>query len=305
MLQFHPPGVGQRVIETSLGAIVAYTAVGAPWTPPEKAQPMMFWHSFGGGASAYEWSKVYPAFLNTHRVLAVDLLGWGESAHPVRDYQVDDYLTTLAELMEKTCDRPAIVVAASISGAIAVRLAVQRPELFQALILVCPSGFADFGEGAERRLPLDLVRIPLLNQAIYLVGAMNEVAIRNFLERFLFAKRDRIPAEMVAAYLESARKPNAQYAALSFLQGNVYFDLARYVPQLTTPTAILWGKQAQFTRSDLGRRLASLNPKAIQSVIELPDAGVLPQLEQPAIVIGVMQQLLPTLTQSRTDPTFC
>ncbi|WP_147695754.1 alpha/beta fold hydrolase, partial [Vogesella mureinivorans] len=85
----------QKVIETSLGSMVYYSALDQPWSLPRQGAdlpPLIFLHGFGGGSSAYEWSKVYPAFATTYRVLAPDLIGWGQSAHPVRDYQVADYL---------------------------------------------------------------------------------------------------------------------------------------------------------------------------------------------------------------------
>ncbi|MBM0743883.1 alpha/beta hydrolase [Phormidium sp. CLA17] len=301
MLQFHPPGMGQQIVETSLGEMVYYVPVGTPWVlPPPDAQPLVFLHNFGGGASAYEWSKVYPAFLDSYRVIAPDLIGWGRSAHLVREYRVEDYLVTLTEFLEKTCGsdrattvhRPAIVIASSLTGAIALRLAGERPDLFKALCLVCPSGFADLGQDAGRRLPLQAIGMPLLDQMIYSIGAMNEVAVRSFLERFLFAKPSRVSPEMVAAYLESAKQPNAQYAALAFLRGDLYFDLANYVPQLKIPTMILWGENAQFITADLGQRVARLNPTYIQEFVKVPSAGVLLSLEQPALTIGMLQQFL-------------
>jgi pimeloyl-ACP methyl ester carboxylesterase len=146
--------MGQQVIQTSLGSMVYYTPIQASTT---STIPFLFLHGFGGGASAYEWSKVYPAFLETHPVLVPDLIGWGQSAHPIRDYQVSDYLDTIYEFIQQTCSSPVTIVAASLTGAIAIRLAIQHPELFQSLFLVCPSGFADFGQDAGRRLPLPLI----------------------------------------------------------------------------------------------------------------------------------------------------
>lgn len=292
-LQFHPIGVGKRVVTTSLGEMAYYTPVGSPWLHLAKNLPsMLFLHSFGGGASAYEWSKVYPAFIDRYQVLVPDLVGWGESAHPVRDYQIEDYLTTLAEFIEQTCAAPVTVVASSLTGAIVIRLAILRPELFHQLLLVCPAGFADFGQDAGRRLPLQVIGTPFIDQLIYIVGATNEVSVRNFLERFLFAQSNRVSNEMVAAYLESARQPNAQYSALAFLRGDLYFDLALYLPQLKTPTKIFWGEQAQFTRKEIGQRLASLNPDAVQDFVLVPDAGVLAHLEQPGVMVGLLQQVI-------------
>ena len=288
MNEFQPPGFGKQAIATSLGSMVYYT----PVPKNEELPPLIFLHNFGGGASAYEWSKVYPAFTNNYRVLAPDLIGWGESAHPVRNYQIADYLQTIAEFIQKTCQTPVTVVASSLTAGFTIRLAIQQPDLFQKLLLVCPSGFDDFGQGAGRRLPLQLISTPLVDRLIYALGAENAVAVRNFLIQFLFALPERVSEEMVEAYLASAQQPNAEYAALAFLKGDLYFDLALYLPQLAIPTVMLWGEQAQFTSVNLGRRLAKLNPQAVQAFEAIADTGVLPHLEMPAVVIGLLYKML-------------
>lgn len=294
MLQFQPPGFGHKVIHTSLGAMVYYTQTNAPWAfaDTEDLPPLLFLHNFGGGASAYEWSKVYPAFASTYHVLAPDLIGWGESAHPPRDYQIRDYLSTIAEFIIQTCRRPVTVVASSLTAAFAIRLAIVQPNLFKTLFLVCPSGFDDFGQGAGRRLPLSVINTPLLDSLIYTLGAENEIAVRNFLQSFLFAKTQRVSQEMVEAYLTSAQQPNAKFAALSFLRGDLYFDLSLYIQQLIVPTVIFWGEKAQFTSIKLGRRLANLNISAIRDFYAIADAGILPHLEIPEVVIGLLQRYL-------------
>ncbi|MDZ8186871.1 MAG: alpha/beta hydrolase [Nostoc sp. ChiSLP02] len=309
MLKFQPPGFGHQVIHTSLGAMVYYTQRNISWAIAQDPEsntesvskdiantkdlpPLLFLHNFGGGASAYEWSKVYPAFAYNYQILAPDLIGWGESAHPVRDYQIRDYLSTIAEFIIQTCSQPVTVVASSLTAAFAIRLAIMQPNLFQRLFLVCPSGFDDFGQGIGRRLPLAAINTPLLDDLIYILGAENEIAVRNFLENFLFAKSQRVSQEMVEAYLTSAQQPNAKFAALAFLQGSLYFDLSLYIQQLTIPTVIFWGEKAQFTSIKLGRRLANLNPNAIEKFYPIPDAGILPHLEVPEVVIGLLQRYL-------------
>ncbi|MGB6297850.1 MAG: alpha/beta hydrolase [Rivularia sp. (in: cyanobacteria)] len=294
MLQFQPPGFGHKVIQTSLGAMVYYTQTAAPWNIAEinNLPQVVFLHNFGGGASAYEFSKVYSAFAATHCILAPDLIGWGESFHPVRDYQVNDYITTIAEFIKQTCREPVTVVASSLTAALTIRLAIQQPDLFKSLFLSCPSGFDDFGQGSGRRLPLEVINTPLLDNLIYKLGAENEIAVRNFLQSFLFAKPTRISEEIVQAYLTSAQQPNAIFAALAFLRGDLYFDLSLYIQQLEVPTAILWGEKAQFINVKLGKRLADLNPKAIRNFHVIPDTGVLPHLETPEIAIALLDNHL-------------
>jgi pimeloyl-ACP methyl ester carboxylesterase len=272
--------------------MVYYTQTAAPWcdVETEDLPPLIFLHCFGGGSSAYEWSKVYPAFAASHRILAPDLIGWGDSTHPVRDYQINDYLTTITEFIRHTCCPPVKVVASSLTAALMIRLAIAQPFLFQELYLVCPSGFDDFGQGAGRRLPLQVINTPLLDSLIYTLGAENEIAVNNFLRSFLFAKPERVSPEIVEAYLFSAQQPNAKFAALAFLRGELYFDLSLYIQQLNIPTVIFWGKEAQFTTVKLGQQLAKLNSRAIRDFHVIPNTGVLPHLEQPEVVIGLLQQ---------------
>ncbi|MEG4005160.1 alpha/beta hydrolase [Microcoleus sp. Pol11C1] len=297
-----PLGFGQRSIVTSLGRMVYYTAEKMPWmglpTSTSENQPnLVFFHGFGGGSSAYEWSKVYPAFAAEYRILAPDLIGWGRSEHPARNYQVEDYITTLIEFLEKTCGSPTEVVASSLTGAIAIRAAIARPDLFKSLILTIPSGLSDFGQDYGSSFFAKLVNTPILDRLLYSTGIATDGGIRSFLEQRQFADSRRVYQEIVDAYLASALEPNAEYAALSFVRGDLCFDLSLYITQLTTPTAIIWGEKSQFTGPDIGQRLANLNPEAIKVFQPLENVGLTPQLEIPAVTIGLIRQYLKLLSE--------
>ena len=296
---FIPPGFRQTSVPTSLGEMVYYTAEPSSWlVAPADSQrfpSLVFLHGFGGGSSAYEWSKVYPAFASEYRVLAPDLIGWGRSEHPDRSYQVEDYIRTITEFLEKTCNAAVPVVASSLTAAIVIRAAIARPDLFQSLILTTPAGLSDFGEDYRRSIFAQIISTPVLDRLLYSVGVANRNGIRAFLEQRQFAAPDRIYLEIVEAYLLSAQEPNAEYAALSFVRGDLCFDLALYVPQLTTPTALIWGKKSQFTGPDIGQRLAALNPQAIRALQILEDVGLTPQLELPAVTIALIRRFLKLL----------
>jgi pimeloyl-ACP methyl ester carboxylesterase len=282
--------------------MVYYTAEKMPWiglpnSTSENKPNLVFFHGFGGGSSAYEWSKVYPAFAAEYRILAPDLIGWGRSEHPRRNYLVEDYITTLIEFIEKTCGSPTDVIASSLTGAIVIRAAIARPDLFKSLILTIPSGLSDFGQDYGRSFFAQLVATPILDRLLYSTGIATDGGIRSFLEQRQFADSRRVYQEIVDAYLESALEPNAEYAALSFVRGDLSFDLSLYITQLTTPTAIIWGEKSQFTGPDIGQRLANLNPEAIKVFQPLENVGLTPQLEIPAVTIGLIRQYLKLLSE--------
>lgn len=298
---FIPPGFSDRSITTRLGRIVYYTAQGEPWDASTGSkETLVFLHGFGGGSSAYEWSKVYPAFAAEYRVLAPDLIGWGRSDHPARSYQVEDYITIITEFMEQTCSGPTTTIASALTAAFTIRAAINRPELFKSLIVTTAAGLAEFGQDYRRSAFAQFaksVNIPFLNQLLYGTGVANSFGIRGFLEQRQFAHSERIYPEIVEAYLQSAQRDNAEYAALSFVRGDLCFDLSQYIEKLTVPTAIIWGKGSEFTSPDVGRRLAEMNSQAIRIFYHLDDVGLTPQLEMPAVTIGLIRKFLPLLEQ--------
>lgn len=294
MLNFQPLGFIQQALTTDLGVMAYYTPGGWPWQKEasEPRPPLVFLHSLGGGSSAYEWSQVYASLGATHRVIAPDLIGWGQSTHPVRDYSTEDYFDMITYLLESVAEPPALVAATSLTAGVVIRLAGMRPDLFKGLFLVSPSGNSDFGRDYKASLPALLVSTPGVDKLLYQVGAANELAVRSFLSTFLFADPRRVTANTVQAYLTCTQQLNAEYSALASLNGAVSFDLSRYIAQLQTPTTVVLGSGSRFSAPAMVKRLASLNPKAIQQVVEIPNSGVLPHVEHPAVVTGLLRQFL-------------
>jgi pimeloyl-ACP methyl ester carboxylesterase len=179
-------------------------------------------------------------------------------------------------------------------------VAIDRPDLFKSLILVNATGLAEFGRDYRQSSSAQFaqaVSVPLLSQLVYGIGVATDFGVRNYLEQRQFAHSERIYSEIVEAYLQSAQQPNAEYAALSFVRGDLCFDLSQYIAQLTTPTAIISGRASEFTNPDTGRRLAELNPDAIRAFYYLDDVGFTPQLELPAVTVGLIRKFMLLLTQ--------
>lgn len=300
---FLPPGFVQRSVQTSLGTMVYYTNEAEPWTTtsPHERDTLVFLHGFGGGSSAYEWSKVYPAFASQYRIVAPDLIGWGRSAHPERNYRPEDYITTILEFLEQTCSGPTPVIASALTAAFTIRAAIARPELFQYLILTTAAGLGEQGNNYQDSFFTQLAGTPLIDRFLYMTGIATGFGIRSYMEQRQFARSQRVYDELVEAYLESARQPNAEYAALSFVRGDLCFDLTQYIQQLTIPTAIIWGQESEFTGPQVGRRLADLNPDAVRIFYHFDDVGFTPQLELPAVTIGLIRKFMPILAEARPE----
>ena len=132
-----------------------------------------------------------------------------------------------------------------------------------------------------------------LGQALVLWGSGSQQLVPRDLVFPPEKSREDIEKSQNADFQNS--EDNAEYAALASLTGDISFDLARYIGQLQTPTTIVLGAGSRFTAPATVKRLASLNPNAIDRLIEIPNSGVLPHLEHPAVVVGLLRQFLENL----------
>ncbi|MEA3189126.1 MAG: hypothetical protein QOD99_2956, partial [Chthoniobacter sp.] len=193
-----------KVLHTSLGQMVYHECGTGP--------TLIFVHSICPGASSYEWSKVYPAFAANYRVIAPDLIGFGESARPHSHIVADDYARALAEFVRATCDQPAVLIGSGLGGGLCVLIASQHPELVARMILLMPTGLREFG---QRQLPLStklLAALPVLNDFLYRNHQSTRSAIREWLMEYGFANPSKVTEEIVEVYTTCAQQYGAEHA---------------------------------------------------------------------------------------------
>jgi pimeloyl-ACP methyl ester carboxylesterase len=271
-----------KVLHTSLGTLIYHESGGG--------QPLVFIHGVMPGASSYEWSKVYPAFAISHRVLAPDLIGFGESSRPDRHTTADDHARALAEFLRATCDQPAILVGSGLGAGFCVLLASQHPELVSRLVLLSPMGLREFG---KTRLPLStllLGAMPLLGRFFYRNHRATKAAIRSMLEGIGFANPANISQETVDVYTTCAQQYGAEHAILNFQAGRLSLPLEERLAALTLPVALLWGGRCTFPPPDWAGRLQEIAKQATLHII--PDAGALANIEAHAEVADLLASLL-------------
>lgn len=109
----------------------------------------------GLAGSSHTWKAVQPALVQTHDVIAPDLLGHGESAKPMGDYSLGAFASGLRDLLAVLDVPSATIVGHSFGGGVAMQLAYQHPELCDRLVLVASGGL-----GREVSWLLRLVTLP-------------------------------------------------------------------------------------------------------------------------------------------------
>ena len=288
-----PAVFATKVLHTSLGQLIYHEAGGG--------QPLLFVHSLCLGGSSYEWSKVYPEFAGRFRVLAPDLIGFGESQRPDAQTSAADYVRVLAEFIRATCwgEMP-IVIGSGLGAGFCVYLASQHPELVSRLILHMPTGNNEFGAARLRRSTRLTAHSELIQRFLYRNYQSTRAAVRNWLSAGGFVDGARLTDEMVDVFTTCAQQGGAEYAIRNFHVGRLNFDLEARIRQVNHPVTLLWGSEAVYPPLDFGRRLQGATRNC--SLITLPRLGAMAALEDPAVIAAALnEQLDPGLRVVRND----
>lgn len=278
-----PAVFATKVRHTSLGPMVYHEA--------GSGAPLVFVHNVGIGASSYEWSKVYPEFAARHRVIAVDLIGFGESARPAVRLTTADCVRTLAEFLRSfEWEQPPVLVASGWSGGLCVFLATQHPELVSRLILHMPNGTGDIGSHSLSFFSRWLYRTPLLARFLYRNQLSTRSSVAGWLRKAIFTDPAAVTEEMIDVIATCAQQPSAEHAALAWLGGALSFDLEARLRMLMRPMALLWSEERVPEREGRALQIQKLIPACTLAVIA--QGGVMAALEAPETMVRALDEQL-------------
>lgn len=247
-------------------------------------EPVVFVHGFP--TSSHLWGRVVPLMPKGHRVLVVDLLGYGRSDRPGgADLSIRGHADRLLRLLDLLGINYAAIVGHDLGGAIGIDLALRAPARVSRLCLVDTVAFDEW-PGHEVRLAratMPLTRylpsswIGSILRADLLRGYVsNEVGIHS-VDQFIRPFSD---ADGVAALV----------AHLAALDASETVAQAPRLKDIVAPTALVWGAEDPFLPAELGRRLQAAIPGATLDVV--PGARHFVPEESPERVADVLRTLL-------------
>jgi sigma-B regulation protein RsbQ len=104
-------------------------------------RPLVFAHGYGCDQNM--WRLLLPLFEQDYRLILFDLTGCGRSdlrAYDRSKYsKLDGHAEDLVEIVSAFAGRPAVLVGHSVSSMIGLLAGIQRPELFEAQVMIGPS----------------------------------------------------------------------------------------------------------------------------------------------------------------------
>ncbi len=241
-------------------------------------------HGFGGSTDS--WRHVMPALAAGHRVVAVDLFGFGLSPRPrerhwySRTSQTELLAATITALGEDS----AHFVGHSYGGGLVQTLAWWKPEAVRSFMLV--NSTAAYYSDARRH---PLARPPF--SLLYVRGFLRPWLVRRSLARSFFDD-SRITPALVERYLERLRIRGAAraYAGLTAPSPPDPRFAGFKLEALSQPALVIWGDEDDLISADHGKKAADrlLNGR----FVTLPDCGHIPMEEKPSELVRVMTQFL-------------
>ncbi len=259
-------------------------------TPEAGGEPALFVHGLGG--SSTNWTDLMGVLSPTLDGVALDLPGFGRSA-PLPSYGLGVHVRAVVRLLEQQERGPVHLFGNSLGGAVATRVAAQRPDLVRTLTLVSPA-LPDLRlrRGVDPRLPLLLVP-----------GVSGVVARRSRAQSarrraqavldLCFGDPSRIAPERLAEAAEEVRRrdglPHASAALVGSLRGLIAAqvdrgprNLWRLARRVQAPTLLVWGDLDRLVDVRVAPRAqASLRGSRL---LVLPGVGHVAQMERPDLV---------------------
>lgn len=235
----------------------------------------------GMGASSYFWRKLVPALARDHRVIALDLKGYGQSSKPEDGrYSVLDQARLVRAALAQRGVSTATVIGHSLGGAVALALAIEdlgKPRrLVERLVLMAAPAY-------PQSLPPPIAMLTYRGIAETLMGLVPAEVIARVTLHGASLDTSYITNADIAAYAEPIASPGGRAALIATaraLEPSRYGALLARYRLLRVPALLLWCRADAIVPLETGQRLARTLPIARLEVIE--GCNHMPPEEKPA-----------------------
>ncbi len=231
----------------------------------------------GLGSCGEDWMLQIPVLEGDYRVLTPDLRGHGQSSLGAGWPTVADMARDVGDLLDALQAGPAHVVGLSLGGAVALQLAVDRPDQVRSLAAV--NTFARLRTGLKG-LPRVLGRI-----ALVLIGDMKRVG--QLVAAGIFPRPEQQALREIAAARIAA---NPRSAYLRVLWAVMRFDLRPRLAEVRAPTLVVAGEADTTVPMQAKRELARRIAGARLAVV--PNSGHVTPLDAPQAFNSLLLEFL-------------
>src|SRR5947208_1397151 len=274
------PSFGSRTV-TIDGVNIHYVCGGS-------GTPLVLIHGLGSSAAVEFYYNLEPLAAH-HRVLAIDLPGFGKSDKPVLAYTIDLFVKAVRDLMASEQLEQAAVMGVSMGGRVALGLALESPEMVERLVLVDA-----LGVGAPRAVLAYRILLTrglgelTLSSTARALRQMNPRLIRRFWAWYMRrpgSVDDILTDQRIADHGTLLSKPEYRAAYLSALRSIAGLHTLRdgivvrdRLGELEMPTLLIWGRHDHIFPAVHAEAAVERLRRGRLEIFE--DSGHTPQMEE-------------------------
>jgi pimeloyl-ACP methyl ester carboxylesterase len=249
--------------------------------------PVVLLH--GLGATKASFLPTVGALARSHRAIAIDLPGFGDSAKPIGPaYDAPFFAEAVVALLDALDLERADLVGNSMGGRVAIEAALRSPERVNRLVLLAPSlAWLRSRPWAHllRFVPTELGLIQPAPRAI----------VERIVRRVVPDSDDRWTAAGIDEFLRSYLTPRGR-AAFYAAARSIYMEdphgaegFWTRLPELKAPSLFVWGRKDTLVPLGFERHVREALPAAEHLVL---NCGHVPQLERPRDTHEAMTRFL-------------
>lgn len=214
-----------------VGSKVNYVELG-------EGPPLLLVHGLSGAWQ--NWLETIPHFARNHRVVALDLPGFGSSEMPSWEISIPAYGRFLRDFCERIGIARCSLAGNSMGGFIATEVAITEPERVDDLVLVSAAGIT---WARARREPAAMIgRVGLATAPLatrFHMSWIKRPGLRKGVFQGVFFDPNGLRRETIWENVVPALQSPGYYDALTTLWG---YDIRHRLEEIEVPTLIVWGR---------------------------------------------------------------
>jgi pimeloyl-ACP methyl ester carboxylesterase len=250
---------------------------------------IVFIHGLAG--AWVNWLENIPHFARSHRVVAMDLPGFGHSPLPADRISISGYGRIVDGLLDALGIDRAVVVGNSMGGFIGAEVAIAFGTRVEKLVLVSAAGIS-----IEHQRNEPVLRVMERLDDVLILGtgwlATRQAALakrpraRRQIMRAVAYRADELPAPLIAEQIMGSGKPGFVPA----LDALTDYPIRDRLSEIECPTLVVWGEKDRLVPVRDAYIFGELIPNS--RVVVWPDTGHVAMLERPAAFNALVDQFL-------------
>ena len=254
-------------------------------------EPVVLVH--GSWLDHHNWDAVVTPLSRSFRTLTYDRRGHSKSERLATKYSIRDEVGDLASLIEQQRLAPAHIVGTSSGGSIALRVALERPELVRSLVVNEPPLIDLLADDPEGQLMIQSLESRFAAVVEILERGDMESGVRQFVESVAFGPGawEEIPSNVKETAIMNAPTFLAEMNDPEFLSIDVTGLRGLFCPVLLTK-----GSHSPLFLQAITNKLQEVLPIAELRIF--PESGHEPEQTHPEVYVATVEEFIGRASRS-------